>query len=117
LEVTSILETKLLFQEPPHNSFFAHLLQGKLCCVHELCTPKQIVGVKPLLRNLLLQMDNYMKDNKNQHLLAFFSLLTARDVFEEVKLKFLVVHHMNQDIDGCCGYLSKKLKEQIIVFS
>jgi hypothetical protein len=25
----------------------------------------KIVGAKPLPRNLLLQMDNYMKDNKN----------------------------------------------------
>jgi hypothetical protein len=34
-----------------------------------------------------------------------------RDVFEEVKLGFLVVGHTHEDIDGCFGYLSKKLKE------
>jgi hypothetical protein len=31
-------------------------------------------------------MDNCVKDNKNLHLLTILSLLTARDVFEEVKL-------------------------------
>jgi hypothetical protein len=33
-------------------------------------------------------------------------------VFEEVKLGFLVVGHTHEDIDGCFGYLSKKLREQ-----
>jgi hypothetical protein len=78
----------------------------------ELHTPYQIVGLKPLPRNLILQMDNYVKDNKNQHLLAFLSLLTTRDVFEEVKLGFLVIGHTCKDIDGCFGYLSKKLREE-----
>ncbi len=39
-------------------------------------------------------------------------LLTMKEVFEEVKLGFLVVGHTHEDIDGCFGYLSKKLREQ-----
>jgi len=39
-------------------------------------------------------------------------LLTTRDVFEEVKLGFYVVGHTHEDIDGCFGYLSKKLREE-----
>jgi hypothetical protein len=65
LEATAILESKLLFKHPPHNSFFACMLQGKSCCIRELCTLDQIVGSKPLLINLLFQMDNCVKDNKN----------------------------------------------------
>jgi hypothetical protein len=57
-------------------------------------------------------VDNYVKDNKNHYLLAYLSLLIARDVSEEVKLGFLIVGHTHEDIDGCFGYLSKKLKEQ-----
>jgi hypothetical protein len=56
-------------------------------------------------------MDNCVKDDKNWHLLVFLSLLKMRDVFEEVKMGFLVVGHTHEDIDGCFGYLSKKLKE------
>jgi CO dehydrogenase nickel-insertion accessory protein CooC1 len=52
-----------------------------------------------------------VKDNKNCYLLAFLSLLIAREVFKEVNLKFLVIGHTHEDIDGCFGYLSKKLKE------
>jgi len=57
-------------------------------------------------------MDNCVKKNKNWHLLTFISLLIARYVFEEVKLGFYVVGHTHEDIDGCFGYLSKKLKEE-----
>jgi len=91
----------------------ACLLQGKSHCIHELHTPEKIVGTKPLSNNLLFQMDNYVKDNKNRHLLAFLSLLTTRDVFEKVKLMgFVVIGHTHEGIDGCFGYLLKKLKKQ-----
>jgi hypothetical protein len=40
----------------------------------------------------------------------------VRDVFEEVKLGFLVVSHTHEDIDGCFSYLSKKSKEETITF-
>jgi hypothetical protein len=75
-----------------------------------LHTLDQIVGPKPLPINLLLQMDNYIKNNKNWHLLVFLSLLMAKDVLEEAKLEFLVVCHTHEDINGCFGYLSKKLE-------
>jgi hypothetical protein len=91
------------------------MLQGELHCIHKLHTLDQIVGPKPLLGNLLLQIDNSVKDNKNQHLLTYLSLLTSRDVFEDVKLGFLVIGHTHEDIDGCFGYLSKKLKEKYIL--
>jgi hypothetical protein len=57
-------------------------------------------------------MNNHVKENKNHYLLAFLSLLIAREVFKEVKFGFLVVGHTHDDIDNCFGYLSKKLKEQ-----
>jgi hypothetical protein len=45
---------------------------------------EQVVDAKPLPKKLLLQMNNCVKDNKNWHLFAFLSLLTAKEVFEEV---------------------------------
>jgi hypothetical protein len=57
-------------------------------------------------------MDNYVKDNKNCHLLVFISLLSTRKVFEQFQLKFLVVGHTHENIDESFGYLLKKLKEQ-----
>jgi len=35
----------------------------------------------------------------------------AKEVFEEVKLGFLVVGHTHEDIDGYLGHLSKKLRK------
>jgi hypothetical protein len=111
LEVIPMSKSKLLFEHTSHNSFFVHMLQGKLHCICELCTSDQIVGPNFLPRNLLLQMDNCVKDNKNQHLLMFLSLSMVIDVFEKVNLGFLIVGHTHEDIDGCFGYLSKKLEE------
>jgi hypothetical protein len=34
----------------------------------------------------------------------------AREMFEEVKMRFLMVGHTHEDINGCFGYLSKKVK-------
>jgi hypothetical protein len=79
-------------------------------CASTKC-PKFFVGAKPSPKKLLLQMDNCMKDNKNRYLWPFLSLLTTRDVFEKARLGFLVVGHTHKEIDGCFGYLSKKLKE------
>ncbi len=56
-------------------------------------------------------MDSCVKDNKNKYLLAFMSLLIVREMFEEVKLGFLVVVHKHENIGGCFGYLSKKLRK------
>jgi hypothetical protein len=69
------------------------------------------VGSKPLPKAFLLQMDNYVKDNKNRYMLVFLLLLTTREVFEDVKLGFLVVVYTHEDIDGCFEYLSKNLRE------
>ncbi len=63
-----------------------------------LKVPETFVGAKPLLKKLLLQMDNYVKHNKNRHLLLFLSLLIANEVFQEVHLGFLVVGHMHKDL-------------------
>jgi len=103
---------KSLVEHLPQNDFFAHLLQRKWRCIGELKAPNQVVGPKFLLRNLLLQMDNYVKYNKNCYLLTFLSLLTTKEVFEEVKFRIFVVGHTHEDIDGCFGYLSKNLKKQ-----
>jgi hypothetical protein len=44
---------------------------------------KEFISVKPLPRKMFFQMDNYVKDNKNRHLLAFLSFLIGREMFEE----------------------------------
>jgi hypothetical protein len=102
----------MVFEHLPQNVFFACFLQGKFHCTIELKTPSESVGPELLPKKFLLQRDKYVKDNKNRYLLAFMSLLMTREVFEEVKLGFLVVGHTHEDIDGCIGYLSKKLKKK-----
>ena len=65
---------------------------------------------EPLPKKLFLQLDNSAKDNKNRYVMAFCSLLTARRVFKEVTVGFLIVGHTHEDIDAHFSYLSKLLK-------
>jgi hypothetical protein len=44
--------------------------------------------------------------------MAFCSLLTARGIFKEVTVGFLVVGHTHKDIDAYFNYLSKLLKQK-----
>jgi hypothetical protein len=44
--------------------------------------------------------------------MAFCSLLTAKGIFKEVTMEFLVVGHTHEDIDAYFSYLSKLLKQK-----
>ena len=63
-----------------------------------------------LPKKLFLQLDNSAKDNKNQYVMAFYSLLITKRVFKEVTIGFLIVGHIHEDIDVHFSYLSKLLK-------
>ena len=125
LEIAPVCESKLLFPHPPVNEFFEALLWGKSACRSSIppstgdfvpqCTPPaDTVPTVPLPKNLYLQLDNSAKDNKNRFLMAFCSLLTAKEIFKEVQVAFLVVGHTHEDIDAYFSYLSKKIKGQNI---
>ena len=64
----------------------------------------------PLLKKLFLQLHNFAKDNKNCYIMAFCSLLTARKIFKEMTVGFLIVGHTHEDIDAHFRYLLKLLK-------
>jgi hypothetical protein len=44
--------------------------------------------------------------------MAFCSLLTAKEIFKEVTVGFLIVGHTHKDIDAHFSYLSKLLKQK-----
>jgi hypothetical protein len=69
-----------------------------------------LITAVPLPMNLFFQLDNSAKDNKNQYLMAFLSLLTYCVVFKEIQIGFLLVGHTHEDIDAYFGHLSKALK-------
>ena len=118
LERPPVKDSKELFIAPPQNSFFEALLHGKSRCSASIPSgsangvPQPILGrpTVPLPKKLFLQLDNSAKDNKNRYVMAFCSLLTARRVFKEVTVGFLIVGHTHEDIDAHFSYLSKLLK-------
>ncbi len=61
-----VRESRVLIEFEPQNAFFQQILQESSRCLNALKLVDKIVGVKPLPRKLLLQMDNCVKDNKNR---------------------------------------------------
>ena len=118
LERPPVKDSKKLFIVPPQNSFFEALLHGKSRWSASI-PPGSANGMPPpfprrpavpLPKKLFLQLDNSAKDNKNRYVMAFCSLLTARRVFKEVTVGFLIVGHTHKDIDAHFSYFSKLLK-------
>ena len=118
LERPPVKDSKEMFIAPPQNSFFEALLYGKSRCSASIppssanMVPPPIPGRPAVLlpKKLFLQLDNLAKDNKNRYVMAFCSLLTAKRVFKEVTVGFLIVGHIHEDIDAHFSYLSKLLK-------
>ena len=108
-----IRESSRLFPHEPANSFFQAMLRGKSKCIDLLPPVTNTSTVLVFLpQKLYLQLDNSAKDNKNQCLMAFLSMLTYRGIFKEIQVGFLFVGHMREDIDAYFSHLSKTLKSQ-----
>ena len=111
-------DSKELQTMPPSNSFFEALLHGKSRCSASIPIGSTNMVHPPLLgrptislsKKLFLQLDNSAKDNKNWYVIAFCLLLTARRIFKEVIVGFLIVGQTHKDIDAHFNYLSKLLK-------
>ena len=114
LEAAPVREIGDLFHHEPPNALFAALLRGKSRCMDTLniIEPGSRCGALPLPKNLYLQLDNSTKDNKNQYLMAFLSLLTTRGIFREIQVGFLLVGHTHEDIDAYFSHQSKSLKSK-----
>jgi hypothetical protein len=80
------------FHTPPANSLFEALLRGKSRCIDilPLVVENRRMGPVSFPRNLYLQLDNYAKDNKNQFIMAFMSMLTHHGVFKEIQVGILI---------------------------
>ena len=112
LEQSPARDSKVLFEHPPHHDFFCKLLCGKSRCLEALSptTGPPTAPLKSLSKNLYLQVENCAGTNKNWFVIAYLSLLTAKKVFKEIQVGFLMVGHTHEDIDAYFNYLSKKLK-------
>jgi hypothetical protein len=108
LERPSVRESKELFSTPPQNLFFEALLHRKSRCMSSNpstdCdpTPPPLPRrpAMPLPRKLFLQLENSAKNNKNRFVMAFCSLLTAKRIFKEVTVGFLIAGHTHEDLDA-----------------
>jgi hypothetical protein len=70
--------------------------------------PTAAVPLPPILH---VQLDNCWKDNKCRFVKAFWSMLTAKAIFTEVHVSYLLVGHTHDDIDASFGRWSMDLRE------
>ena len=100
-------------EESPMSSsqeFFHGVGQSPLYCVvlheSEICLeglrppPTEPIPAIPLPPILHVQLDNCWKDNKCRFVKAFWSMLTAKRIFTEVHVFYLLVGHTHDDIDA-----------------
>lgn len=76
-----------------------------LCMLVRWCEKYQLPPV------LYLQLDNCVKENKNQYILWLLALLVELKIFEKIRLNFLPVGHTHEDIDAFFGVYSKHLAQ------
>ena len=90
--------------------FHALLASAEMCTLSLPPKGGDLVLAKPLPHVLNLQLAYTSRDNKNQFLFAFCSLLTYHGVFQDVYINFLIVGHTHNDIDALFGRWSYKLR-------
>jgi hypothetical protein len=65
-----------------------------------------------LLPILNVQMDNAARNNKNQAIFCFWSVLVVKGIFREVYLNFVLVGHTHDNIDALFGRWRMSLKKE-----
>jgi hypothetical protein len=61
---------------------------------------------------LYLQLDNTSRENKNQIVFGYLSMLVQLGIFQKVKIDFLLVGHTHDHIDQMFSHFSVTLKRK-----
>jgi len=84
----------------PHFEFWPHDANMHLSFL--FCYLKSLKEEGKLGRNLMLQMDNCWKDNKNQWFISFLSVLVAKKWFKKIEVYYLRPGHSHDSVDRRC---------------
>jgi hypothetical protein len=113
------LETRLVGAHLPGRGFmgfwvYPYFSQGASGCatlIHRiLCAVLRKEGRLP--RVLVLHMDNTCKENKNNEMVKYLAFLVFHDVFDEVRIVFLLVGHTHTIIDQRFSVISRALSSK-----
>lgn len=81
---------------------YLDFLQWPHDCNLTLCTLLesllQTAKQQPLLHRLLIQMDNYMRENKNKYVMAFCAVLVELSIFTEVSEHIYCILYRNSTL-------------------
>jgi hypothetical protein len=112
LEESPISSSRRLFHGAGRSPLYRAVLHGSEICLEGLrAPPMDPIPAIPLPPVLHVQLDNCWKDNKCRFVKAFWSMLTAKTIFSEVHVSYLLVGHTYDDIDASFGRWSMDLRE------
>ncbi|KAL3682469.1 hypothetical protein R1sor_000491 [Riccia sorocarpa] len=66
----------------------------------------------PLPPTMYLQLDNTVRENKNNILFAYLAMLLDRNIFSKIKLGFLLVGHTHDFVDQMFSHFSQALRRE-----
>jgi hypothetical protein len=112
LEESPISSSRRLFDGSGRSPLYRAILHGSDICVEGLrAPPAESTPPMSLPPVLHVQLDNCWKDNKCKFVKAFWSMLTAKRIFTEVHVSYLLVGHTHDDIDASFERWSIDLRE------
>ena len=112
LEDPPLSSSRRLFHGSGRSPLYRAVLRGSEICLQGLrAPPMEPIPAVPLPPILHVQLDNCWKDNKCRFVKAFWSMLTAKGIFTEVHVSYLLVGHTHDDIDASFGRWSMDLRE------
>ncbi len=104
LQHLSLNHLRLYTMTDDHQTGANHIVE----CVHRFINDAARDG--PLPKTLFVQLDNCVRENKNQYLLSYLEALIRWYVFDCVEIGFLPIGHTHCDVDQAFSSTSERLK-------
>ncbi len=104
LQHLSMNRLRLFTMTEDHQTGANHIVE----CVHRFVNDVAREG--PLPRTLFLQLDNCVRENKNQYLLSYLDALIQWSVFDCIEVGFLPIGHTHCDVDQAFSSTSQRLR-------
>lgn len=99
-----INQLNLFLMTDEHETVSNHIIE----VLHRFINEKAGTGTLPT--KLTVQLDNCVRENKNQFLLSYVDCLVLRGVFESVEVSFLPIGHTHTDIDQTFSSTAERLR-------
>ena len=104
LQHLSVNKLSLFTMTDDHDTGANHIIE----CIHRFINDTARDGTLP--RQLFVQLDNCVRENKNNYLLSYLDALVWWGIFDSIEIGFLPVGHTHCDIDQAFSTTAERLR-------